>query len=164
MHAPLPFLCMHLCPVILMMSSIYIGHHPVATEQAATAYICMHTEHDQVVCCAQVWPPSGRLPWRRARTRTRLCRRHAPRCHLYLAMLWLRRHVAQMLMRMSMLRSPCELLLVLPQGEIPAISELSAPWGKKPYTAGEADAAHAPAKFSADFSPLKDIMSAPVMT
>lgn len=45
------------------------------------------------------------------------------------------------------------------QGEIPTLTELSAPWGPKPYKATEADAARAPAKFAADFSPLKDITS-----
>jgi hypothetical protein len=46
------------------------------------------------------------------------------------------------------------------QGEIPTLTELSAPWGPKPYKASEADAARAPAKFAVDFSPLKDITSA----
>lgn len=42
------------------------------------------------------------------------------------------------------------------QGEIPILSDLPAPWGPKPYVPNEADAALAPAKFPAGFSPLKD--------
>ncbi len=42
------------------------------------------------------------------------------------------------------------------QGEIPALTDLPAPWGPKPYVASVTDAAHAPAKYPKEFSPLDD--------
>ena len=44
------------------------------------------------------------------------------------------------------------------QGEIPTLLELPAPWGPKAYVSTSADAAHSPAHFPGDFSPLKDSM------
>ncbi|CAL8466986.1 g6522 [Coccomyxa elongata] len=42
------------------------------------------------------------------------------------------------------------------KGEIPALMDLPAPWGPKPYVASAGDAAHAPAKYPEGFSPLVD--------